>query len=97
MVKIIRYFNNVNKFQQFQQQKPEIVDIFTIKFGLTILTMNILGMVMVKIGLTVLTKEPQFWPNGQKSWSSDRPKLIIIRNTEYTMDIRFKLKIEKNN
>ena len=34
---------------------------------------GILGMVMVKIGLTILTIEPQFWPNGQKSWSSDPP------------------------
>jgi Zn-finger protein len=24
----------------------------------------ILGMVMVKIGLTILTLEPRFWPNG---------------------------------
>jgi hypothetical protein len=46
-----------------------------IKFGLTILTMKILGMVMVKIGLTILTIETQFWPNDQKSWSSDPPPL----------------------
>jgi hypothetical protein len=32
---------------------------------------GILGMVMVKIGLTILTMETQFWPNGQKSWSSE--------------------------
>ena len=34
---------------------------------------GILGMVMVKIGLTILTMETQFWPNGQKSWSSEPP------------------------
>jgi hypothetical protein len=40
MVKINRYFNNFNKFQQ--QKKSGIVEMVMIKFGLTILTTEIL-------------------------------------------------------
>ena len=74
MVKINRYFNNFNKSQQFQQQKiwncrdchDQIwIDHFDHEnFG-------ILGMVMVKIGLTDLAIESQFWP---------RPSTIIHDN-----------------
>jgi hypothetical protein len=43
IVKINRYFNNFNKFQQFKQQKKYgIVDTVMMKFGLTILTTEIL-------------------------------------------------------
>jgi hypothetical protein len=64
MVKINSYFN---KFQKFQQQKiwncrdrhDQIwIDHFDYE------NFVILGMVMVKIGLTILTIEGQFPPNG---------------------------------
>jgi hypothetical protein len=34
-------------------------------------------MVMVKIGLTILTIEAQFWPNGKKIVVIEPPSLII--------------------
>jgi hypothetical protein len=61
VVKINRYFNNFNKFPKFNNKKSGIwIDQFDYEnFG-------IFGMVMVKIGLSILTIETQFWPNGQK-------------------------------
>jgi hypothetical protein len=50
MVKINRYFNNFNKFQQLINKKSWIVEMAMIKFGLT----------MIKFGLTILTIKPLF-------------------------------------
>jgi hypothetical protein len=63
MVKITRYFNNFNnnKIWNYKDFHDQIwIDHFDHK------NFVILGMVMVKICLTILTIEPQFWSNGQK-------------------------------
>jgi hypothetical protein len=82
MVKINRYFN---KFQNFQQQQKigncrdchdQIwIDHFDREnFG-------ILEMVMVKIGLTILTIKTQLSPNGQKIVVIGPlpPKLLLLK------------------
>jgi hypothetical protein len=71
MVKINRYFNNFNKFKQFQQQKNLELERCHDQILIDYLYFDhknfvILGMVIVKIGLTILTIKPQFWPNGKK-------------------------------
>jgi hypothetical protein len=72
MVKINRYFNNFNKFQTFQQQKiwnrrdcHDQIWIYHFDYE----NFGILGMVMVKIGLTILTIETQFWPKNRGHWT----------------------------
>jgi hypothetical protein len=80
MVKINRYFNNFNKFQQFQQQKiwhgRDCHDkIWIDHFDLE--NFVILGIVMIRIGSIISTIEHQFGPNGQKSWSYDPPPHLI--------------------
>jgi hypothetical protein len=67
MVKINRYFNNFNKFQQFQKQKicncKDCHDQIWIDH---FFHENFVILGMVEVGVTILTIEPQFWPNGQK-------------------------------
>jgi hypothetical protein len=58
MVKSNSFLNNLNKFQQ--QKIWNFRNCHDENFG-------IFGMVMVKIGWTILTTETQFWPNGQKT------------------------------
>jgi hypothetical protein len=65
---------NLRIFQQFQQQKElELCDCHDQIWTDLIDHENfvISGMVMVKIGLTILTIEPQFGQMVKKPWSSD--------------------------
>jgi hypothetical protein len=60
MVKINRYFNTKKIWNCKDCHDQTWIDHFYHE------NFVILGMVIVKIGSTILTKEPQFWPNGQK-------------------------------
>jgi hypothetical protein len=90
MVKINRYFNNFNKkIWNFRDCNDKIwIDHFDHE------DFVILGMVMVKIGLTILTIEPQFWPNGQKIVVIGPPPplisvLVVITSLSCTiLDVR---------
>ena len=71
MVKINRYFDNINKFQpqniwdcRYSHDQIGIDHFDRENFAL-------LKKVIIEFGLTILTIEPQFGQMVKKSWSSD--------------------------